>query len=545
MNIRETHQRQMKKFQHLQKCLPDLQDQLENQRLILRECQNNILEQRKAAAIFLLLDKKKKKTEEEQKRYEEVKKIKLEKSVAYDEVGKIEDHIRQLEKRIKFISSKQAEIDYIEKTAFILHEYDQIENAQRSGMPQNSISFPQHLQHSYTNRIINPIKVLFVTKEHRSIFNKVHSLEPHFTAKNVKALYCLFLKNFSRTSYDTSIDEVLDKKGKVYLTSHMLIFPEENNKTLDHVIRYYKIPIKEEIEIYVEYPDENVMISSTNVPTTSQKKVSRKGLFNEYKEIVGLACKPVELINKLTEVCENCNKQNNIIEDTHRGELICGNCGLIVTSQMTAKGYNGIPYKEDRQACIRKSDYKPIMHLKDIIKQRQAIESFIVPDEVIKLIDSEREKHRIAPENMRKDICREWLQKLSKKDIEKKYNFPKYYKHINQIMLKLGGPPPIRYTYEDEKAIEYWFQRIEKVFKIFIPLYGFNERSNLFSYNYLMRRICILIAYYQHNGEEQDWWLEHAKTWPLLKDDQKLFTYEATMRKMCETMNEPFFPLVD
>lgn len=540
MNIIDTHMKQMQKFKNLQSTLPKLQEELKQQLILLRQYEDDILEQRKAATKYWMLEKRKNRTEKEELEYQEAKKTKNEKTNAYDMVTKTKDVISQLERRINNIASKQEEIEFIEKTAFILAEYDKLENAQRSGMPQSISKLPQYLECVYKSPIVTSINSLFVTKERRPIFNKTHSLEPHFTAKNLKTLYCLFLKNCLTTSYDLSIDDIIMKKGIVYLTEYHLLFPEQHDKTLDEVIRYYKIPLKQNLEIFIEYPDENSYISNEH-----EKLTTRKELFDEYKQIIGLNPRKIKRQNEVAQICKRCNNDNGLIEDTHNAQLICGKCGLVVTNKMTAKGYQGIPYGEEKQVCIRKSDYKPIMHLRDIIKQRQAIESFIVPDEVIGLIDTEREKCRIKPELLNVDIVREWLKKLSKRDVNKQHNFPKYYKYINQIILKLGGPAPVRYTYEDEKAIEFWFQKLEKVFKVFIPLYGPNSRSNLFSYNYILRRICLFIAYYQHNEEEQDWWLEHAKTWPLLKDDKKLFTYESTMRKICEVMNEPFFPLVD
>lgn len=541
MNIIETHKKQLNKFKNLQERLPCLQKELEKYQFILKEQRDAILEQRKAAAVFLMLDKKKKRTKEEEEEYQNAKKIKNEKSKIYAEISKTEDAISTLERRIKAIASKQEEIEFIEKTAFILKEYDEIENAQRSGMPQNSVQLPLNIQHTYTRPISNSIQCIFVTKSRRSIFNTNHSLEPHFTAKNVKDLYCFLLKSFSHTSYDNTIDEILAKKGKIYLTEYNLPFPE--NQSLNNVIQYYKIPLKDKLEVYVEYPDENDTYATTTTQPQKTRILTRKDLFNEYKEIIGLASRSIERVNESSQVCSNCQNDNGLIEDTHMAQLICGNCGFVMRMNMTAKGFKGIPYNEEKQACIRKSEYKPIMHLRDIIKQTQAIESFIVPDEILEMVDIEREKNKKKPEQLTVDLCRNWLKKLSTMDVEKKYCFPKYYKYIHQIILKLGGPPPVRYTYQDEQAIEYWFNRLEKAFNVFAPLYGPNKRSNLFSYNYLMRRICIFIAFYQRDEKEQNWWLEHAKTWPLLKDDQKLFTYEFTMRKMCQAMNEPFFSL--
>lgn len=527
MNLYDAHTTKLKEFDKKYERIAEFELQLAEKNKRLRELKHIITQNRLKVYENHDLLKKRKKTESEQKQYQLLQDSADESNKYCSEIKELEEQIYYLENNISDLKQKNEEIEYIINTKDIFDDYAVIQQLDDNGfyelVQQKNIVYPEHLRVHYTEAIHKPIELKFVNESNRNIFANHYKLNPTDTYENVLNMYTLILNNLC--------GKQTIEKAIIYLTPYRLLLPPK--KSLDEIIRYYGIPTTKPLEIYV---------CTKNIPTDNNKKRSRKHLFEEYKDITTTTVtKKVKTV--LEQSCPECKYDGEMRDDEKNGELICPHCGFILEARMVAKGFNGVPYDDIKgMAYIKKSDYKPIMHLNDILKQRQGIESTEVPLIVIEKLNDKLIKHHITDRKnqLTIDIIKLFLKELKATDPKNEINYPGYYEHAYQILLKLGGPPPICYLPEDEAKIKMWFKKLLEPFAIFKP----PLRKNLFAYNYLLRQICLLISCHETNDDERDFWIDHALTWTLLKDPGKQKEYDIVFEKMMNLLKEPFIASV-
>ena len=102
-------------------------------------------------------------------------------------------------------------------------------------------------------------------------------------------------------------------------------------------------------------------------------------------------------------------------------------------------------------------------------------------------------------------------------EILKNNKLTKYYSNILQIYCGVTGAAPPTLTRKEEEKIIEMFQEVERTYRKYI------NRSNLFSYSYILNKILRILK------KE-----EHAKYFKLLKYRWKLREYDNIWRKICK-----------
>ena len=583
-HIYHQHQQQMLAFQKLQKKLPSLEIALAEKHVALREVQDCIRIQRASASV----QKKTHKTLRELRRRKDVRmwydencdKPQLPSTKhlpedvyklltathtkwfvardyvtkyrdSYQKASEIETQIKKLNRTIHNIASRKDETNYILSTFDVLHEYSRVDYAERQGM--YDIIFEEHTQyppehrHYYKGTITENINVTFVSGENRETFSGTNGVQAQTTASQLKQLYRFKLRALCDDE-DPVTEQLITQKGKVYLTKYHLLFPENNDKTLDDIVRFYGIPLHDDepLTVYVQLPVDGAAKSSSPIGNkrlkhTNYHQNSRRNLYDTYQECIGLQPKNKSRPSALPK-CK-CGYTGELCAQQKAGDIVCPACATVVAESTIPAGLKGVPFNHPVE-IIRNSEYKPIMHLNDILKQRQAIESTNVPQEVLEAVNAERKKFRMKKSQLNAKRTREYLQKLKRDYPNGEFKYSKYYENIPQIILRLGGAEPVRYSPEQEKAIRSYFLKIIEPFTILCPKQGKNKRRNLLSYNYLLRQICTLLSYHAAQREdlqEEQFWYEQSTTFNTLKDRSKMVFYDQLWTQMMDLIGEPAF----
>lgn len=570
--ITEEHEKKLTVFRELQQQLPALKKELQTNKERLRDEENHLIEKRKCLSRLSRLKKELIKlfkktpelkewftgefegeddcqTDNQRKVFEVTQSIRtLQKEhdnhdANCKNISKLEQKIKYMTLKIAKIENREEEFDYLFNVMDILRKSETIKRAEREGMlstlDEKNMTLPDEKRIQYEAQITQDLSVNFITREGRNIFKKKYEVTPYITMQQLKTMYCLLLNEICQMK-DMVIQNIIKTHGKCYVVVENIQLLMTESKNLEETIRYYGIPMeKYNLNLFIDYPEEEEVEHRDKKQKVNDVARSRKALYEKYRKIIN---NEKDIVIHDREICSNCQYEGEMMTDEVEAVRSCPKCGFVVEEQMVGKGMQGVPYGTEVTNIKSKNDYKPIMHLNDILKQKQAIESTVVADEIIDAVEEQRVKHRCERKHMNHANVRMWLKKLSKIDKKKVFRFAKYYEHIPQIIVRLGGPVPIRYTAEQENAIRWWFNRILMPFEIFRPKEGKHKRKNLFSYAYILRQICFIIAYYDEDMSE--FWVEEAETFPLLKDVQKLFVYDKIWSKMMDLLGEPFFATI-
>jgi uncharacterized Zn finger protein (UPF0148 family) len=281
------------------------------------------------------------------------------------------------------------------------------------------------------------------------------------------------------------------------------------SKNADIFLKYYGS---------TETSNNQTSINDTNtfmkyiIQQTNDNGPSKKQVFTEYLSRMKMTDGQEKIDSDISS--EHCSKCNIAREEiSSEGILVCPKCGseeyMMVVSDFA--GFKDPPKERNNYA------YKKINHLNEILKQFQAKESTIIPDEIMNEVVLEIKKRRVQN-----------IASLSEKDIReilKKLNRSKYYEHATHIVSRLNGNPPPTITPEIEEKIRAMFQEIQSPFLLYCP----NDRTNFLSYSYILYKFFELL--------ELD---EYKIYFPLLKSRDRLISHDEIWEKICEYLKWEF-----
>ena len=214
--------------------------------------------------------------------------------------------------------------------------------------------------------------------------------------------------------------------------------------------------------------------------------------------------------------CKECNE--NTIEDKSSGLLICYNCGLTKTSNISdLPDWN----HAENHEYIKPYSYKRTNHFKEWITQIQGREGTNVPDEVIQLLSLEIKKERLTDKNL--------ITYCKIKEFLKKLKLNKYYEHIPNIIHKITGNKQLHICQDLEDKLTGMFNKIQEPFEKHCP----KSRKNFLSYSYT------LYKFFQMLNKN-----EYLIYFPLLKSREKLFEQETIWKGICKELDWKFIKCI-
>lgn len=572
-NILAQHAHKIKYFEDLYNSIPQLEIELDELKLKLRKEQDDMRKQQVAASnvrrltgeIKKLTTKKTTKAwvkkykcdvENEEviaecpnpeiitlmKEWDLAENIRSELDTSYRDASALEVEIKKAERNLMKVSSRDEEYKYMFQSHAEIMNCHKIREMTRTGLGQlieQNATIPVDEQFSYKTKSIVPvigvageITVRYVSKTGRNLFTTTDKFSPMATVSQIMSLYCFKLRDICGD--DIVAERLIQETASVYLTKYHLLLPSKC-KNLDQVMVHYSINPHQELLIWVN--TDNTMSQYDSYEDS--KMVQGVKRHNNGSRLVnyGKETKEIRTVN----FCHTC--EVFLIRDEVNGAIVCPKCAVIYDSHVIAEGLKGVPFSHQMTISSSKSDYKPIMHLNDILKQEQAIESLFVPEEVLDTLDQERMKHRKEPNQITFWLVKSWLKKLARGDREKNVNYTRYYNNIPQIIARLGGKEPVRYSELDERDIRSLFIKLIEPFRIFCPTVGLHKRQNLLSYNFILRQIFLIKADRAKSEDEQKFWLKEAERRPIIQDPKKLAFYNSIWKKMTLLAHLPYFPV--
>jgi hypothetical protein len=215
------------------------------------------------------------------------------------------------------------------------------------------------------------------------------------------------------------------------------------------------------------------------------------------------------------EICQICKEQKiiNMMESV----LICPNCGteerILIDSELPS-------YKEPPRE-VTYFAYKRINHFKEWLSQLQAKESTNIDKDIFDKIYNELNKEKYIDKGKLKS--EQVLQIL------KKLGLSKYYEHCPYITNQISGRPALNIDPETEEKAINMFKEVQGPWM----KYGMNDRSNFFSYPYILYKFFQLL--------EKDEYLPELR---LLKTREKLQEQDEVWHKICNELQWEFIRTV-
>lgn len=189
--------------------------------------------------------------------------------------------------------------------------------------------------------------------------------------------------------------------------------------------------------------------------------------------------------------CQKVKKRPDQTKTDH-----CPSCGVLLREMQSnenisivcPKCYMVYDYPEESQSLgmgsINRPEYTRYQHFDYWLDRLQARESAKIPDELIEYLKSRHQKMR--NQKLTAQCVRKYL-----KGAPKQYHGSRYYNHINYIISKITGHPPIILSHDLEQQLKDMFNSIQDPFEKIKELYG---RRNLLSYMYIINRLCDILA---------------------------------------------------
>lgn len=249
---------------------------------------------------------------------------------------------------------------------------------------------------------------------------------------------------------------------------------------------------------------------------TIKTKLSKGDIMDEYLSYIEPNyVKKIAYKTYYEEICSICNQHKiiNMMESI----LICPNCGteekILVDSELPS-------YKEPPRE-VTYFAYKRINHFKEWLSQLQAKESTNIDKEVFDKIYSELNKEKY--------IDKSKLKTEHVLQILKKLGLSKYYEHCPYITNQISGRAPLNIDPETEEKAINMFKEVQGPWM----KYGMNDRSNFFSYPYILYKFFQLL--------EKDEYLPELR---LLKTREKLQEQDEVWKKICYELQWEFIRTV-
>ena len=246
---------------------------------------------------------------------------------------------------------------------------------------------------------------------------------------------------------------------------------------------------------------------------TSHNNTNKKDIFEKYLETVNDDYISDNITFEITHTtCKNCNIEMNLIYN--QSIYICKNCGV------TKKILIGIDKTNSSNNIMENTSnysYKRINHFLEWLNKFQGREKTIIPQSILDQIKIQLAKERNF------DIANLTYDKTKK--ILEICELSKYYDNIFHIIEKLNGNPPPSFSKELENELIIMFKKCQEPYERCRP----EERSNFFSYAYIIRKFLELLGYDEYN--------EYFK---YLKSREKLHKQDLIWKDVCKELRWEF-----
>jgi uncharacterized protein (UPF0297 family) len=231
-----------------------------------------------------------------------------------------------------------------------------------------------------------------------------------------------------------------------------------------------------------------------------------KNLKHEYLMLTDIDYRIKHSKNDDYKYCLNCNLPRLNIQN---GCFVCTKCGETEYLLTDIIDYN------DKRGFKKYTPYNRVCHLKEILKQFQAMETKKVPDDVILLITTRIDEMQMSHEKCSMGVIY---------DIMKSYKLQKYYKNIPQIHGYITDKEPMYIPQKTEQLIIHMFKKVEHKYKQLS-----NNKRNFLNYSYVLRKLFNMIKMY-----------DIANCFHLLKSEKHLKEHDKIFSQICERLNWKF-----
>lgn len=254
----------------------------------------------------------------------------------------------------------------------------------------------------------------------------------------------------------------------------------------------------------------------------------KKELISKYFSVLNqeIPLFDIECVN--TTECPECGGELSPMapEDA----LYCEDCGVTQQISMNNSSRN-YTYQQMRETSFApKYSYDRLSHFTDKLAQIQAKENTHVSEEHLERIRAEIRKENV-PDSVK--FTRQFIIKMLKRA-----NLPKLYENSLYILKTLYPEfKPLKLDSQAEETLKEMFKMIEKPFEkhknLMKETVSMNERKSFLNYSYVLRK-CFEILDMP----------EFAELCPLLKDEDKIKTYDKVWRLICDELCFPFYASV-
>jgi hypothetical protein len=395
--------------------------------------------------------------------------------------------------------------------------------------PKKDISVPATIDDKHQNRLneINEKYKLIpdkekLIKELEEEYNKLYLIKEDDNIDKIieKKLECLEKIELLKKDIEKSKKDFENKDYELN-ACHLLFhyyndIPDDkkynSNKTIKHINTN-----KKSILDYFNKNTEQVISKNVNDTIENiQPQLSKSEIMDEYLSYTDPNyVKKLAFQNYFEEICQICKEQKiiNMMESI----LICPNCGseekILIDSELPS-------YKEPPRE-VTYFAYKRINHFKEWLSQLQAKESTNIDKDIFDKIYLELNKEKY--------IDRTKLKTEQVLQILKKLGLSKYYEHSPYITNQISGRPPLNIDPETEEKAINMFKEVQGPWM----KYGMTDRSNFFSYPYILYKFFQLL--------EKDEYLPELR---LLKTREKLQEQDEVWAKICNELKWEFIRTV-
>jgi len=313
-------------------------------------------------------------------------------------------------------------------------------------------------------------------------------------------------------------EEIKELKNEI----HRMRTQEEMTEyllSIQSIIRQKNVKKKVERRV-VPPPTELTNVNAFLVSETDNRK---KRLLNDYLIATG-GCpivEPNEYTNKDFS-CDDC-KSTDMIVDSVKSSIICGNCGLSKDWQDP-----NLPQWSDHTDVTKTYRYQREQYFIDHLNRFQGKENVNIDNKLIQRILIAIHKRRIKDKkNITSDLIRSILKDL---------NETEYYDHINSILRRITGKKAPQLTQEVERKLILMFNRTIEPFEKWKTIMITKGRMNFLAYHYVIRKLLRILV--DQGYPELECYISHFR---LLKCDEKVKDQEKVWKKICKENDWPFF----
>ena len=206
-----------------------------------------------------------------------------------------------------------------------------------------------------------------------------------------------------------------------------------------------------------------------------------------------------------------------IIEDSLTLEQSCQSCGLVygenlsnIVDQTNMNYIDFIQNYDLTKTFLKSQGYERQNYYREKIDNLEASKFIKIPVDVVENIRIEMTKQRITNEKLTIDNIKQILKKINK---------PKFYKHKYYVYKEITGKSLIKIDDYTKYELEIKFLEYEKAFKELIT----REKGNSLCYNYVMYKLLEIIQK-----------SEYKKFFELPKNQSRIIEYDNIWKKVCD-----------